>query len=247
MKKDAMIFGTLGALIGAVSVYLYFEKKVIPEIIDERNEMIYDLTDTNVKIVENLMEEIWTLKGGKPEDIQEIEDREEVQKIVDAQGYVEGLTKHAEEVGVDIPHDVFNDGWEPDPELHAMYEEQIEQEKYERQTNDIVKPTLEELEQMDYLHDTIYIPLDEHTYGNNDDYDTVQFTYYEGDGILADERQQIIPDPETIVGELTLNKINDMTDENEVVYVRNSKIDMDIEIVRVLGKYTVEVLGYNEE
>lgn len=80
-------------------------------------------------------------------------------------------------------------------------------------------------------------------YGEEEEIDTTCITFYEGDGILADDRNIIIPKPETVVGLENLRWGHGSGDPN-VVFIRNPDLECDFEVTRDDGKYTEQVLGY---
>lgn len=69
-------------------------------------------------------------------------------------------------------------------------------------------------------------------------------TFFEGDGVLADEADQPIPDIDSVVGEDNLTKFGHGSRDPNVLYVRNEGLDLDFEIVRNEGKYTEQVMGF---
>lgn len=79
------------------------------------------------------------------------------------------------------------------------------------------------------------------------EFDYVQntLTYYEGDDVLADERDQPIHHMQKIVGTENL-KFGDKSGDPNIVYIRNNELEVDFEICRSKGTFTEEVLGYAE-
>jgi len=75
-------------------------------------------------------------------------------------------------------------------------------------------------------------------------YDQVQLTYYAGDGVLADDRDDIIEDPASIVGTEFHKLFGDLSGDANVVFIRNGVRDLDFEITRSEGKYGEEVAGF---
>ncbi|QPL14706.1 hypothetical protein SEA_SCHWARTZ33_61 [Gordonia phage Schwartz33] len=67
-------------------------------------------------------------------------------------------------------------------------------------------------------------------------------SYYEGDNILADERDQPIPDLNSIVGEKNL-RFGEASGDANVVFIRNERLGVDFEVCRSPGTYAEEVLG----
>lgn len=79
---------------------------------------------------------------------------------------------------------------------------------------------------------------------NDDEYEQVQVTYWEGDDVMADDRSQPIPDVESLVGEENLVRFGLQSKDRNIVYVRNEEREMDFEIVRSTGKFAQEVFGF---
>jgi uncharacterized membrane-anchored protein YhcB (DUF1043 family) len=89
-------------------------------------------------------------------------------------------------------------------------------------------------------HDAPYVIHRDEYFG--DEYNCTQttITYYAGDNILCDERDTPIYNPEKIVGQLIFG--HGSNDPN-VVYVRNEKLDAEYEVLLDHGHYQVEILG----
>jgi hypothetical protein len=75
-----------------------------------------------------------------------------------------------------------------------------------------------------------------------DNYDKLTIYYYEDDDTLADEDEQIIEDIANIIGDEALSRFGDGSDDPEVVYVRNDKLEIDYEVIR-LSKSYAETVG----
>lgn len=83
------------------------------------------------------------------------------------------------------------------------------------------------------------------------EFEKITITYWEGDDTLMDEREQIIPDVEGVVGSVHLTMFGEEIvkysgDEN-VVYVRNERLRTDFEIMYESGHYSVTVLGMDPD
>lgn len=81
---------------------------------------------------------------------------------------------------------------------------------------------------------------------NDPDHEQESLTYFEGDDILCDEKDESL-EPRYTVGEDVFAKFGYGSNDNNVVYVRNEKLGIDYEILRSRGKYTREVLGVMDE
>lgn len=78
---------------------------------------------------------------------------------------------------------------------------------------------------------------------NENEYMQISLTYFEGDGVLVDERDDVIEETDGLVGDDNLVRFGDWSDDPNVVYVRNHLKELDIEINRSRGKYSEEVAG----
>ena len=90
--------------------------------------------------------------------------------------------------------------------------------------------TTEEIddEEDDYSDDEPYI-IDPSEFGNNGNYATQTCTYF-ADGVLVDDVDEVIEDPEKLVGNLHVDIFRDF--DATSVYVRNDWMKMDFEILK---------------
>jgi hypothetical protein len=77
----------------------------------------------------------------------------------------------------------------------------------------------------------------------NNEYTQLTWTYYAPDNILVDEHDEVVVRPELTVGEQSLKRFGHGSDDENVVFVRNDRIEIEWEICRTLKSYEVEVLG----
>lgn len=133
-------------------------------------------------------------------------------------------------------------------ELEEQREEQKEEQKEEQENSkkeEVVEETIEEYnniikygnyvtteeiddEEDDYSDDEPYI-IDPSEFGNNGNYATQTCTYF-ADGVLVDDVDEVIEDPETLVGNLHVDIFRDF--DATSVYVRNDWMKMDFEILK---------------
>lgn len=78
---------------------------------------------------------------------------------------------------------------------------------------------------------------------NEPEHEQTTLTYFEGDDVLADQRDQAITETDKTIGTDTL-KFGVKSNDPNVVYIRNYDLGLDIEILRSKGKFTEEVLGF---
>lgn len=89
-----------------------------------------------------------------------------------------------------------------------------------------------------------YILSQEEFMLNEPEYDQNTLTYFEGDDVLTDSRDVVINESETTVGDANLLRFGHGSKDNNVIYIRNEKLEIDFEVVRSMGEYTKEVLGF---
>jgi hypothetical protein len=75
----------------------------------------------------------------------------------------------------------------------------------------------------------------------------VTVTYFEGDDVLVDEKDEVITKKDEVVGMDNLSQFGHGSGDPNVVYVRNAHLGVDYEILRHKGHYAKEVLGLEEE
>lgn len=90
-----------------------------------------------------------------------------------------------------------------------------------------------------------YVISHDEFYDNEKDYEQTHLTYWQGDNVLADERDQPIPDEEGTVGEDNLTRFGHGSKDANIVFVRNDQIEVDFEITRSFGKFAEEVMGFD--
>jgi hypothetical protein len=94
--------------------------------------------------------------------------------------------------------------------------------------------------------DKPYIISHDEFMGAEKGYDQNSLTYYEGDDVLADEREAPIEDVDGTVGNANLLKFGHGSRDNNIVYVRNDHLELEFEIARDQGRYSEKVLGFIE-
>jgi hypothetical protein len=80
-------------------------------------------------------------------------------------------------------------------------------------------------------------------FNHESDHVQVTWTFYAGDGVLVDEHDNKVEDPEATVGRASLHRFGEGADDPNVVFVRNDRLEMEFEICRLPTRYEVEVLG----
>lgn len=93
-----------------------------------------------------------------------------------------------------------------------------------------------------------YVITEDEFNDNEVGYNQVSLTYYAGDDILADEQDAPILEETETVGDALMRFGEGVTEGGEnIVFVRNTKIELDFEVTRSHGKYSVEVAGMDDD
>lgn len=86
---------------------------------------------------------------------------------------------------------------------------------------------------------------DEYMLGERD-FNQTTLTWYDGDGVLVDEQDMPVEDIEKTVGNENMYRFGHASRDQNVVYIRNERLSLDIEVLKSDGKYSEEVLGFIE-
>lgn len=95
-----------------------------------------------------------------------------------------------------------------------------------------------------------YIITKTEYYENEPDHEQVPFTYWEGDDILVNDRDEFNPieNQEAVAGEENLLRFGYGSGDEDILYIRNEAMNppMDLCITKSTGKYAVEVMAIDE-
>jgi hypothetical protein len=84
-------------------------------------------------------------------------------------------------------------------------------------------------------------------YNDRPEYDKVTIDWYEPDNTFIDEREQVIGDIQSYVGDLDISKVfrelNPDTDDPDICFIRNEQYSSDYEIIRHKRSYHEAVGG----
>lgn len=101
-------------------------------------------------------------------------------------------------------------------------------------------------EDSDYVVDAVEPGFD--VYLSENPMDFITLSYYQGDSTLCDDHEQIINNPEDVIGHVAIERLvtGGPGAEEGVIYVRNRKTMLNFEVVLNLGSYSETVLGIFE-
>lgn len=89
-----------------------------------------------------------------------------------------------------------------------------------------------------------YIISHEEFYENQWEFEEGHLVYYEADDTLADSRDEPVLNQYEVVGELALEKFGHGSQDPNIVYVCNEKMEMIFEIARSSKSFAEDVLGF---
>lgn len=92
-----------------------------------------------------------------------------------------------------------------------------------------------------------YVISEEEFLANDEGFSQYQMTYYEGDDVLTDEHERTIDAVDELLGIENLSRFGHGSKDKNLVYIRNEQKLAEYEVARSRGKYSVEVLGFEEE
>lgn len=95
--------------------------------------------------------------------------------------------------------------------------------------------------------DVPYILHHDEYFENETEYEQSTLTYYVGDDTLVDEASMPVGDDASVVGNNALTAFGHGSKDKNVVYVRNEALEMDFEIVKDERKFSVHVLGFDDD
>lgn len=90
------------------------------------------------------------------------------------------------------------------------------------------------------------IPVDEF-FGDEESYDKLTITYFKKDDTLVDERNSPIKDVESTVGPTFAENFGNKSNDANIVYIRNHRLEADFEVVLDESSFTETILGIKDE
>lgn len=78
-------------------------------------------------------------------------------------------------------------------------------------------------------------------------YDKITLNYFEDDDVLCDDREMVVDDIEGTIGMSSLNMFGQLSENPDLVYIRNERISSDFEICRNEGSFSNMIMGVSHE
>ena len=238
--------GAIGLAIGASVTYLVVAKKLELKYKRIADEEIKDVKGRySILRKEGEYSDPATLAAKYEDPAKEV-----VEQIVETEGY---KSYDKVESNVEVPKNesvltVTAEMKETNPaEVVSEVKEEVVRNIFDSDHPDTYWNTEEELaKRAEHPNLPFIITLDEFN-ENEDDFEQVTLTYYEGDEVLVDERDQVVSDELNTVGPDALIRFGHGSKDKNVVYVQNNRLTLQIEVLKSEGKYAEEVLGFRHE
>lgn len=166
------------------------------------------------------------------------------QRIRDGQRLVETLTENEYVEVADPPKKSFNiwdqPGVNDEPTVETDGEEDEGENDWpgnpENEFTTIDGPEIVRSADVPYV-----LPIEEY-YAEADGYTKLSVGYFEGDNVLADERDRIIDNLDDVVGQKNMDQFGFLSQDKNTVYIRNERLRTDFEVSREEGSYTDIIL-----
>ena len=84
---------------------------------------------------------------------------------------------------------------------------------------------------------------------DTEEYSDVTLTYYDGDGVICNERDDIVDpnDVDRLLGEKNLERFGHGSNDASIVYIRNDDLQIIYEVVKSPNSYAEEVHGFSHD
>jgi hypothetical protein len=105
---------------------------------------------------------------------------------------------------------------------------------------------ISEKEKRNRTEEAPYILTKDEFMENDSEYTQSTVTYFGGDKVLIDSREDMIEEIDMTVGLGNLERFGHGSGDPNVLYVRNDRLELEFEILLSRGKYSKEVAGLEE-
>lgn len=112
--------------------------------------------------------------------------------------------------------------------------------------NDLVAPYLGIGQETEDLSVPLFEVISHNEWTDQTNPDQYQIMFYEGDNTYTME-EEIVASPSDLIGPREGLRFGELSEDPDVVYIRNNDVEADYEVIRVHGKYSTLVLGMSEE
>lgn len=225
--KDFLVF-TVGMGVGGAVTYLFI-KEEFKQMAEEEIESMHDYYQERINDVKN--------RRGKVSEKPPLETLvEDSKKVMSIYKKYDKMFREAEEDCDEEDDEDYEEDDIDEEELTAAPTDDPPEEPY--------YDNLDKFKKIDKYNNPYIISLDE--FNEDMEYDKISLGYYQIDDILVDEGEEVITDVSYVVGDEALTSFGVMSDDRDIVYIRNERLAIDYEIVRMNKSYRETVLGFDD-
>lgn len=105
---------------------------------------------------------------------------------------------------------------------------------------------LPEREKLNRTEEAPYVLEKDEYFENESGYTQSSLTYFDGDGILTDARDDVIDEVDKTIGEYNLKKFGHGSGDPRVVYIRNDVLELEFEVLKHDATYKKHVAGLDD-
>lgn len=91
--------------------------------------------------------------------------------------------------------------------------------------------------------ETPYVITHDEFYQNDRGFEQQSLTWFEGDSVLCDSQDETIDDVESMVANKNMDRFGHGSKDENIVYIRNERFELDFEVALSHGTYTKDILG----
>ena len=104
-----------------------------------------------------------------------------------------------------------------------------------------------EVEQDNRRNNEPFIIHHDEFFENEHDFEQESLTYYENDLMLIASNDDVVENVPSVVGEDNLTRFGYGSNDNNIVYIRNERLEVDFEVIRSFTSYNKDVLGLDDD
>lgn len=256
MRKEVIIpaaYALGGFVVGGAVTYFAINARLKSKYEAQVNE---DIASVKAHYHEQLEEEInkaketYAFVKGTPEEAARIlmARMDEVQASVDYKAQIEELGYGDSPLLEDIVTAPIEDA----EELMSVNNEALELLREKLARGPEMEPAVtgvafeEESSFIDSATVPFIIPVDEF-FGDEEDFEKLTITYFAKDDTLVDERKTPIKDVEGTIGLRFAENFGSRSNDANIVYIRNRRLEADFEVVLDKSSFTETILGIKDE
>lgn len=225
-----MMTGLIGAAFGGLLTYVLMKDRIREEAEEEIEAMREYYQDMVKDVEEDYFEEMKGL-------VEELDDEERLEGK-----YTDYTKKYLPDENEDFergqslvrPKKVVREVPEPTIDI-VLEEEELDDPDYEGDPHED-----------EYEYDEPYVISKDDFENSFTHLEKITMSYYDHDDILADENDEAIPNPISVVGD-ALVRFGEESGDKNIVYVRNPELEIDYEVVRMNDSFQERILGFRGE